>query len=55
MSDPESDPRAVILPNIGTVVLRGDGSAMFTDRNRERFVIAPEIVSAIILLGGAIK
>ena len=50
MTKSNDDVRAVILPNVGTVVLRGDGSAMFTDRNRERFEIAAEIVSAIVLL-----
>lgn len=41
---------AVILPNVGTVVLRTDGSVVFTDRNRQQSEIAAEIVKAIIQL-----
>ena len=41
---------ALILPNIGTVVKRADGSVVFTDRNRQHFEIAKEVVAAIVEL-----
>lgn len=41
---------ALILPNVGTVVLREDGSATFTDRNRQQFEIAAEVVAALVTL-----
>jgi hypothetical protein len=42
--------RALILAGVGTVSLRPDGSVCVTDRNRDRYEIAPEVVRAIVAL-----
>jgi hypothetical protein len=42
--------RALIIANVGTVVLRSDGSARIVDRNRNSYEIAPEIVRALTAL-----
>jgi uncharacterized membrane protein (DUF4010 family) len=42
--------RALIIANVGTVVLRSDGSARIVDRNRNSYEIAPEIVRALAAL-----
>ena len=41
---------ALIIPNVGTIVLREDGSVAIVDRARNQFVIAAEVVAAIISL-----
>ena len=41
---------ALIVPASGTVVYRDDGSVAIVDRNRQQFVIAAELVSAIVRL-----
>lgn len=43
---------ALIIPAVGTVVLRDDGSVTFTDRNRATYEIAAEIVRVIVALAG---
>lgn len=42
--------RALIIPGIGTIVLREDGSVAFVNRNREQHVIPAEVVRAIVAL-----
>jgi hypothetical protein len=42
--------RAFIIANVGTIVLRPDGSVAVTDRNRTRYEIDPAIVHAIVAL-----
>jgi hypothetical protein len=38
---------ALIVPNVGTIVLREDGSVAIVDRNRQQFVLAPAVVDAL--------
>ena len=42
--------KALVVPNVGTVVLREDGSASIVDRNRQHTELSREIVSAIVRL-----
>jgi hypothetical protein len=48
MNDPGT--RAIIIAGVGTVVVRADGSAAVTDRNRVRYELSPEIVRALAAL-----
>lgn len=41
---------AVIVPAAGTVVYRDDGSVAIVDRNRQQYLIAAELVAAIVKL-----
>lgn len=41
---------ALIIPNVGTIVLREDGSVRIVDRNRESYEIRAEVVQAIVRL-----
>jgi hypothetical protein len=38
---------ALIVPNVGTIVLREDGSVAIVDRNRQQFVLVPAVVEAL--------
>ena len=38
---------AVIVPNVGTIVLREDGSVAIVDRARQQFILVPELVAAL--------
>jgi hypothetical protein len=46
----EPGARALILAGVGTVVIRADGSAVFTDRNRQSTTIDAAVVRAIAAL-----
>jgi hypothetical protein len=38
---------ALIVPNVGTIVLREDGSVAIVDRARQQFILVPELVDAL--------
>jgi len=46
---------ALIIAGVGTVVMRSDGSARITDRNRRHYEIAPEFVRAIAALAPKVR
>jgi hypothetical protein len=46
---------AIIVPAAGTVVYREDGSVAIVDRARQQYIIAAEIVAAIVALANATK
>ena len=41
---------ALIIPNVGTIVLRDDGSVKIVDRQRNSYEIRAEVVRAILRL-----
>lgn len=38
---------AVIVQNVGTIVMREDGSVAIVDRARQQFILVPELVQAL--------
>ena len=41
---------AIIVQNVGTIVLREDGSVAIVDRDRTQFLLVPPVVDALRLL-----
>lgn len=38
---------AIIVPSVGTIVMREDGSVAIIDRARQQFILVPELVEAL--------